>query len=139
MPRQVGFYAGLNLIAWFLIFCFVRETKQLTLEELDRESQDLRLATIYSADSCPHRGFLRPDQEVHLARVDGVATLFHEAVHSPAQDCQAASNHRKGGEGGQGLNWGLSEMKVEEKRTVVLGEWRLAWSLSRGRGRELNS
>ncbi|KAL9599044.1 MAG: hypothetical protein Q9219_004078 [cf. Caloplaca sp. 3 TL-2023] len=32
-----GFYAGLNLIAWFMIFCFVRETKQLTLEELDRE------------------------------------------------------------------------------------------------------
>lgn len=24
-----GFYAGLNLIAWFMIFCFVRETKQL--------------------------------------------------------------------------------------------------------------
>lgn len=33
----VGFYAGLNLIAWFMIFCFVRETKQLTLEEIDRE------------------------------------------------------------------------------------------------------
>ena len=24
-----GFYAGLNLIAWFMIFAFVRETKQL--------------------------------------------------------------------------------------------------------------
>jgi len=32
-----GFYAGLNLIAWGMIFCFVRETKQLTLEELDRK------------------------------------------------------------------------------------------------------
>ncbi len=32
----VGFYAGLNLIAWLMIFCFVRETKQLTLEEIDR-------------------------------------------------------------------------------------------------------
>ncbi|QGI86816.1 hypothetical protein CEK25_013545 [Fusarium fujikuroi] len=31
-----GFYAGLNLIAWGMIFCFVRETKQLTLEELDQ-------------------------------------------------------------------------------------------------------
>ncbi|THC90092.1 hypothetical protein EYZ11_010456 [Aspergillus tanneri] len=31
-----GFYAGLNIIAWFMIFCFVRETKQLTLEELDQ-------------------------------------------------------------------------------------------------------
>lgn len=33
----VGFYAGLNLVAWAMIFCFVRETKQLTLEELDRK------------------------------------------------------------------------------------------------------
>ncbi|KAH9822113.1 putative facilitated glucose transporter [Teratosphaeria destructans] len=31
-----GFYAGLNLIAWFMIICFVRETKQLTLEEIDQ-------------------------------------------------------------------------------------------------------
>jgi len=31
-----GFYAGLNLIAWFMIFCFVRETKQMTLEEIDQ-------------------------------------------------------------------------------------------------------
>jgi MFS family permease len=31
-----GFYAGLNLIAWGMIYCFVRETKQLTLEELDQ-------------------------------------------------------------------------------------------------------
>ncbi|KAI4095252.1 MAG: hypothetical protein LQ339_007311 [Xanthoria mediterranea] len=31
-----GFYAGLNLVAWFMVFCFVRETKQLTLEELDQ-------------------------------------------------------------------------------------------------------
>lgn len=36
-PRNVvGFYAALNLIAWVMIFCFVRETKQLTLEEIDR-------------------------------------------------------------------------------------------------------
>ncbi|KAJ5082092.1 hypothetical protein N7532_011135 [Penicillium argentinense] len=31
-----GFYAGLNLLAWLMIFFFVRETKQLTLEELDQ-------------------------------------------------------------------------------------------------------
>jgi len=31
-----GFYAGLNIMAWVMIFCFVRETKQLTLEELDQ-------------------------------------------------------------------------------------------------------
>lgn len=32
-----GFYAALNLVAWAMIFCFVRETKQLTLEEIDRK------------------------------------------------------------------------------------------------------
>lgn len=31
-----GFYAALNLVAWAMIFCFVRETKQLTLEEIDQ-------------------------------------------------------------------------------------------------------
>ncbi|EPS44823.1 hypothetical protein H072_1179 [Dactylellina haptotyla CBS 200.50] len=30
-----GFYAGLNVVAFFLIFCFLPETKQRTLEELD--------------------------------------------------------------------------------------------------------
>lgn len=30
-----GFYAGLNMVAFVVIFFVVRETKQLTLEELD--------------------------------------------------------------------------------------------------------
>ncbi|KAF3223837.1 hypothetical protein TWF679_000272 [Orbilia oligospora] len=30
-----GFYAALNIVAFFLIFCFLPETKQRTLEELD--------------------------------------------------------------------------------------------------------
>jgi hypothetical protein len=30
-----GFYAGLNIVAFFLIFFFLPETKQRTLEELD--------------------------------------------------------------------------------------------------------
>lgn len=30
-----GFYAGLNVLAFFLIFFFLYETKQRTLEELD--------------------------------------------------------------------------------------------------------
>lgn len=48
---SVGFYAGLNLIAWFMIFCFVRETKQLTLEELDRKSW-LTLLTLVCLLTC---------------------------------------------------------------------------------------
>jgi hypothetical protein len=31
----IGFYAGLNIIAFVLIFLFLPETKQRTLEELD--------------------------------------------------------------------------------------------------------
>ena len=31
----LGFYAGLNVIAFFLILFFMPETKQRTLEELD--------------------------------------------------------------------------------------------------------
>lgn len=41
-----GFYAGLNLIAWFMIFCFVRETKQLTLEEIDRTSYSVVVTAV---------------------------------------------------------------------------------------------
>jgi hypothetical protein len=49
-----GFYAGLNLVAWFMIFCFVRETKQLTLEEIDRT-----FVSMYSS-----RHFTNPTIEV---------------------------------------------------------------------------
>ena len=34
-PGSFGFYAGLNLVALIMIFLFVPETKQRTLEELD--------------------------------------------------------------------------------------------------------
>lgn len=30
-----GLYAGLNVLAWGLVFCFVRETKRCTLEEVE--------------------------------------------------------------------------------------------------------
>lgn len=35
VPGAFGFYSAMNLIALFLIFCFVPETKQRSLEELD--------------------------------------------------------------------------------------------------------
>jgi hypothetical protein len=31
-----GFYTGTNLLAFFFTFLFMRETKQLSLEELDQ-------------------------------------------------------------------------------------------------------
>jgi hypothetical protein len=36
MAGTLGFFAGLNVVAFVLIFFFVEETKQLTLEELDQ-------------------------------------------------------------------------------------------------------
>jgi hypothetical protein len=33
-----GFYTGTNLLAFFFTFLFMRETKQLSLEELDQVS-----------------------------------------------------------------------------------------------------
>jgi hypothetical protein len=36
MSGTLGFFAGLNIVAFILIFFFVEETKQLTLEELDQ-------------------------------------------------------------------------------------------------------
>lgn len=56
----VGFYAGLNFIAWIMIFCFVRETKRLTLEELDRKyicllPRGLRLTFSQRCSRCRQR------------------------------------------------------------------------------------
>lgn len=62
----VGFYAGLNLIAWFMVFCFVRETKQLTLEELDRKSNWLLCYTHLPSNDFG-RGLLGSNIEIHLA------------------------------------------------------------------------
>jgi hypothetical protein len=61
------FYAGLNLIAWAMIFCFVRETKQLTLEELDRKFSIAPLLLIVDSPclTALYRGLLRPHEAVH--------------------------------------------------------------------------
>ncbi|KAF5559575.1 polyol transporter 2 [Fusarium phyllophilum] len=40
MAGTLGFFAGLNIVAFVLIFFFVEETKQLTLEELDTVFND---------------------------------------------------------------------------------------------------
>lgn len=61
----VGFYAGLNLIAWGMIFCFVRETKQLTLEEIDRKLKSRPTLSASYADAS-HRGLLDPNEAIHL-------------------------------------------------------------------------
>lgn len=92
-PAIVGFYAGLNLLAWFMVFSFVRETKQLTLEELDRKWHPIRMICIADI-SC--RGFLRPHQEVHPLRIDRVASLLVQALHLPPGRRQTTPHHREG-------------------------------------------
>ncbi len=100
----VGFYAGLNLIAWLMIFCFVRETKQLTLEELDRESISFWHRCIkylsyadYSfsyvlADQL-RRDLLGPNGHFHLIRVKSMVTMVHQAIHRSTEDPKAASSY----------------------------------------------
>ena len=83
MTPSVGFYAGLNLIAWFMVFCFVRETKQLTLEELDRKQNLASYSCNLNSSDVLHRGLLGSDKEVHFSRIDRVAPLFYQAAHFP--------------------------------------------------------
>lgn len=66
-----GFYAGLNLIAWFMIFAFVRETKQLTLEELDQ------------VFSVPTKSFLKYESTVWLPYFIK-RHIFRQKIQKPA-------------------------------------------------------
>ena len=43
-PGAFGFYAGLNALAFIMLYLVFPETKQLTLEELDRKSSNPRHA-----------------------------------------------------------------------------------------------
>ena len=76
-----------------MVFCFVRETKQLTLEELDRKQNLASQSCNPISSDVLHRGLLGSDKEVHFTRTDRVATLFHQATHFPKECHQAATNH----------------------------------------------
>ncbi|RBR23772.1 uncharacterized protein FIESC28_03388 [Fusarium coffeatum] len=66
-----AFYAGLNLIAWGMIFCFVRETKQMTLEELDQ------------VFSVPTKQFLSYETQVWLPYMFKKYVLFKKVERPP--------------------------------------------------------
>ena len=95
-----GFYAGLNLIAWGMVFCFIRETKQLTLEELDRKFPlriPLRTAQIDGANAnILRRGLRRPHQGLPAQRVHRPRPLLLEAPLLPPEHSQAPEHHREG-------------------------------------------
>jgi len=77
-----SFYAVLNLVALFLIFCFVPETKQKTLEELDYvfAVPDRKLASY-------HLGTVLPwgiKKYVFFQRSAKCPELYHEAGSEPS-------------------------------------------------------
>ena len=80
-----------------MIFCFVRETKQLTLEELDRKCNVGCL--IWSPTDVSRRGVFGPNESFHQTRVDCVASILHQATHPPEKDHEATTDHRKGRQG----------------------------------------
>lgn len=84
-----GFYAGLNLIAFLLIFLFVPETKQRTLEELDYvfAVPTKRHAGYQTKTVLPwwfRRWILRKKGETcpNLYHFDGVRDLYERAANA---------------------------------------------------------
>lgn len=74
-------------MALVLIFCFVPETKQLTLEELDREF----LRPHETPEELIGRGVLDSDQGVHPLRDQSLATLGRKAILLDAEEHSYAS------------------------------------------------
>lgn len=80
-----------------MIFCFVRETKQLTLEEIDRKSHLILREFHSSFTNTLHRGLHGPNQDLHQLWVEAVGTIFHKAPHPQKEEpCEATTNHLQG-------------------------------------------
>jgi len=72
-----GFYAGLNLLAWVMIFLWVPETKQRTLEELDYvfSVPDRKLYSYHMHTVLPHQ----IKRNIFFQRNHKLAPLYHDA------------------------------------------------------------
>ena len=77
-----------------MIFCFVRETKQLTLEEIDRTLAFV-LSHVHDYSKHFHRGLFRPHEAIYRLRNEGLATILHQAPYLPSQHPEAATDHRE--------------------------------------------
>lgn len=78
-----------------MIFCFVRETKQMTLEELDRKCYHTGFMSSLLINKFD-RGILRAHKKLSLIRIESLAALHRETT-CPAQKCpDASAGHRKG-------------------------------------------
>ena len=74
-----------------MIFCFVRETKQLTLEELDRKLKPHPTHVAFPHIFC--RGLLGPNKGLYPPRDDRVASLFYQTTHLPSEYREATADH----------------------------------------------
>ncbi|XEU95828.1 hypothetical protein FSHL1_001113 [Fusarium sambucinum] len=83
----LGFFAGLNVVAFILIFFFVEETKQLTLEELDQVFDN------------PKRQFVNYQMTRRLPFLSRKYLLWKDAERPQAYDEWALENR-------QGSDWG---------------------------------
>ncbi|CEI40084.1 unnamed protein product [Fusarium venenatum] len=83
----LGFFAGLNVVAFVLIFFFVEETKQLTLEELDQVFDN------------PKRQFVNYQMTRRLPFLSRKYLLWKDAERPQAYDEWALENR-------QGSDWG---------------------------------
>ena len=81
-----------------MIFCFVRETKQLTLEEIDRECYTMPDPSGPLANTNIYRGLFGPNQRVSPPRVDRMASILHQATYLPPENPKATTNYREGRE-----------------------------------------
>ncbi|KAM0550608.1 hypothetical protein ACHAPJ_008866 [Fusarium lateritium] len=92
MAGTLGFFAGLNIVAFVLIFFFVEETKQLTLEELDQvfDNPKSRFAHYQLAKRLPFisKKYLlwRKDAERPVAYDEWALEDRHAAQNSGARD-----------------------------------------------------
>lgn len=78
-----------------MIFCFVRETKQMTLEELDRKCYPTGFMFSLLSNNVD-RGILRAHKKLPFIRNKSLAALHRETT-CPAQKCpDASASHRKG-------------------------------------------
>jgi hypothetical protein len=91
-----------------MIFCFVRETKQLTLEELDRKWKLTQSSILNSSShmwqhtNISRRGLLSPNQEIYPLRTNRVAPLVYQGIHLPPEYPKASSHHCYGRGGFEG-------------------------------------
>lgn len=82
-----------------MIFCFVRETKQLTLEELDRMLLSSWLTLLYSLLlTFSTRGLLGSNKGLPQIRNDRVASLVHQAIRFVSEGASSPSHLREAGE-----------------------------------------